>query len=255
MKKVKRTASKLTSQLLFPVLFFGTRNGSRWLMAVCGVLWLKPLHFTSSKIISTWVTSGTFSSAMVVKTTTHMITQLHDIFKLGIGLLFMIEIPLVAELCIVHLNGHSVCTTCCYFFLFCKAPYKICFPLSCWLSPLIQSNEVSNCTCTMCGLGGYRPWKHVVEQRWWLWEVKSFHTFLRCHLLPLWLSGVQDKPQSHTVHHLTSEWATLTRRITQTCVSCGLVGHYYFLACFLNVVHMLQTFPNMPLLHQNCFFL
>lgn len=40
--------------------------------------------------------------------------------------------------------------------------------------------------------------------------VKSSHLApLRFYLLLLWVSGVQEKPQNHTVHHLKSEWATV----------------------------------------------
>lgn len=51
----------------------------------------------------------------------------------------------------------------------------------------------------------------------------------------------KKKPHYHTVHHLKSEWATLRGYITQTCVPCGLVSHY-FLAGFLIVVYMKTDF-------------
>lgn len=88
---------------------------------------------------------------------------------------------------------------------------------------LITSRAKSS--CTPCG----SMWKRVVRQRWWLWEVKSFSTFVRCPLLLFWLS-LAHKWKTAASHRASSQKSVrhTCRHTTQMCVSCGLVSYCFF---------------------------
>lgn len=84
-------------------------------------------------------------------------------------------------------------------------------------------------SCTPCA----SMWKRAVRQRWWLLEVKSFCTFVRCPLLLFWLSVAQQ--WKTTASHRASSQKSVChtcRHTTRMCVSCGLVS-YCFLAFFV----------------------